>query len=336
MLREEVECQNYITTMTDQNTERCGEDIISPDRRSRKRPLHLADSSTEGSEMKKTSTRLEVSDSEQPDPAYGTKDYWEMRYKGFKDGDPTKKEAPEAQHSWYFTYEDLSPLLLPLVVGDEIYSIPSSEREKSKQEQDCTEEKVETAQQSSGNEIVEIDPINEFNFEDTMVEETDSDSGDEGEESIEEIDDEEGEEEDSEIPERPGLAKGGPIEVLEIGCGDVPLGTGLLAGIAELESRGLTTTNETLKRVTCMDYSKHVIDDMKVKQKLGTFGGGPLTFECADARKLPYKNESFKLVLEKGTMDAMLSDKESGGDNCRDIVAEMARVLSSGGRKSLL
>jgi hypothetical protein len=57
-----------------------------------------------------------------------------------------------------------------------------------------------------------------------------------------------------------------------------------------------------------------------------------LDYQVADARKMPqYKDKSIELVLEKGTLDAMLSDKEAGVTNCIAIVTEIARVLTIGG-----
>jgi len=54
-------------------------------------------------------------------------------------------------------------------------------------------------------------------------------------------------------------------------------------------------------------------------------------YEVADARKLNYDDGFFDVIIDKGTLDAMLSDKEYGVSNCKAIVAEVARVLSVGG-----
>jgi hypothetical protein len=52
----------------------------------------------------------------------------------------------------------------------------------------------------------------------------------------------------------------------------------------------------------------------------------PLQFEVADARELPYPDNSFHMVLEKGALDAMLSDRDQGITHCVQIVSECARV----------
>jgi Methyltransferase domain len=56
-------------------------------------------------------------------------------------------------------------------------------------------------------------------------------------------------------------------------------------------------------------------------------GDVSLSFEVIDARKLPYDSGSFDLILEKGVLDAMLSDPENGRANCLEILSECSRVL---------
>ena len=96
----------------------------------------------------------------------------------------------------------------------------------------------------------------------------------------------------------------------------------------------------------CIDYSKNMIDVMITKQKeeaatqqatlskktaSSSSSSIELVYKVADARKLPCPSLSFDLLLEKGTLDAMLSDSKEGAKNCRCIVAECARVMSAGG-----
>jgi hypothetical protein len=57
----------------------------------------------------------------------------------------------------------------------------------------------------------------------------------------------------------------------------------------------------------------------------------PLKFAVVDARKMPYENETVTLILDKGTLDAMLSDKKDGENNCIQTLSECARVLAEGG-----
>ena len=127
------------------------------------------------------------------------------------------------------------------------------------------------------------------------------------------------------------MAKDGPVEILEVGCGDVPLGKEIIVGIQELEkSEDAIVIEKVLKRVICIDYSENLIEALRLRDKSDRTvqHSGLLEYQCADARKLPFESDHFHFVVEKGTMDAMLSDLETGSDDCRAIVAEMARVVA--------
>lgn len=54
-------------------------------------------------------------------------------------------------------------------------------------------------------------------------------------------------------------------------------------------------------------------------------------YEVHDARDLPYKNAEFNVVIDKGTLDAMLSDKQMGKKSCVKIISEASRVLAVDG-----
>jgi ubiquinone/menaquinone biosynthesis C-methylase UbiE len=217
----------------------------------------------------------ELPKSPRPPPAYGSHRYWEDRYRaqfhhafgttGSGTGDEARG-ADEANASapkpfaWYFTYAELRPLILPLIL-----------------------------------------------------------------EQVDENDD---------ASSRGGLAVTGPIGVLEIGCGDSPLGIGIAEEVRTLE--GKLEHSDIIQRIVCCDYSSTVIDVLR-KSKDQPKGGESLvpldvgdvalSFEVIDARKLPYDSGSFDLILEKGVLDAMLSDAESGKENCLKILSECSRVL---------
>ncbi|CAN0044779.1 unnamed protein product, partial [Hapterophycus canaliculatus] len=57
---------------------------------------------------------------------------------------------------------------------------------------------------------------------------------------------------------------------------------------------------------------------------------GGVEFVVLDARDLPFAAGSFDLVVDKGTVDAMLCDN-SGKDNARAICREAGRVVAPGG-----
>jgi Methyltransferase domain len=301
-----------------------------------------------------------------PIPPYGSQEYWENRYKrqqthSNKLGD--SEDQPVAFHAWYFTYDELAPLILPLIIGDADVEAKDADDDNSdlaSKERDTTSPtltdstKVFNGEATEGNtggtvqgdEMKEDDTGDGDGNEDVVEVENDSDVDgalidDEDVESLqttiqgdkyELVEVDISEDEEAGLPRRIGLSKCGPIEVLEVGCGDVPLGNDILFGISEWAKAtvGMSTSpSNVVKRVVCVDYSENVIEALKTKQKGSSSPTMiPLEYECKDARKLPYESGRFKLILEKGTMDAMLSEPDVGADNCRAIVAEMARLVA--------
>jgi ubiquinone/menaquinone biosynthesis C-methylase UbiE len=102
--------------------------------------------------------------------------------------------------------------------------------------------------------------------------------------------------------------------VLEIGCGDSPL----LPGLLEAGHTGL---------LHGIDFSKSIIlkliDDQTKKSELCVTA----EYLEMDARHLKYEDDSWDVVLDKGTLDAMLCDKETGLVNARELTEEACRVL---------
>lgn len=114
--------------------------------------------------------------------------------------------------------------------------------------------------------------------------------------------------------------------------------------ILAMENETGAKHSEIIKRVVCCDYSRTVIEVLRkqytramgpdkdsnglIQVELGEF---PLSFEVVDARDLPYEDESFHLILEKGALDAMMSDAVNGSANCVRVLAECGRVLVYGG-----
>ncbi|OEU20709.1 hypothetical protein FRACYDRAFT_234341 [Fragilariopsis cylindrus CCMP1102] len=258
--------------------------------------------------------KLSSESEELPTPAYGTQEYWDSRYdknQSTSNDISRSEEAPDPFHSWYFTAEELLPLLLPLILGDDDNEcVKEIEDDNADENEDCDD---------NDNNIV-----------------NDGDDVEDAEEYDEDDDDD-----DSAII-RVGLAKNGPISVLEVGCGNCPLGRDLAMSV---EEHGTTIDQDPsgiIRKVICMDYSKNVIDSMKEEQKSKKIKKVtskimekkqiPIFYEVVDARQLPYGDESFEMILEKGTLDAMLSDEDGNGPkNCRMIVSECARVLAIGG-----
>ena len=354
-------------------------------------------------------TDIKKEEAEKPSkkpPPYGSQEYWEKRYREnyevVIEGKATDADAdaessadggdqPSPFHSWYFTYDELKPLLLPLIlggredvqqiIGDVSHLDENKLNKEEGEEEDSSEQSqvnkkdskasngTEMAQESSSNKIEYNNQQKECNTEshqDAKNDDIDEEKGQvEEEDEWEEI--EENEDESSENEEEPlstvGLAVSGPISVLEIGCGDAPLGTELADDMMDLEMKTGAKASLVVNRIVCTDYSSTLIDMMKrlytkkrkKNEPVEKSGVGNeehklenhseekikgnlkselnVEFVVADARDLPYPDGFFHLILEKGTMDAMLSDSEVGIPNCIKIVSDSARVLAVGGKQ---
>ena len=271
-------------------------------------PIEVTSSISEGSKRSRAEN-LYASDSPKKQkttdsvPEYGSQSYWEDRY----------RDDSLAMHEWYFTYKDLRPLVLPLIFGTDL--------PECLQTAELTES-VAMSSAGSAEQVVKADHKLDGSVpaQDEMSPENEIDHADDEYEEEEVLSDDESSNAGSAV--REGLFKSGLISVVEIGCGDVPLGAGL-ASDAELYEK--TTGTAAIQKILCTDYSETVVATIKTKfQEHGKL----LDFATADARKLPYPNRSFHLVLEKGTLDAMLSDKEHGTTNCVKILSECARILA--------
>lgn len=87
-------------------------------------------------------------------------------------------------------------------------------------------------------------------------------------------------------------------------------------------------------QITNVDFSSEVIEQMKKKycnpEFTVKFGCPEMKFVCADITKgLPFSNQSFDLIVCKGTFDAILCGIGSV-NNAKVVVGECARVLADG------
>lgn len=315
--------------------------------------------------------RKQKEDNEIPAPPYGSQSYWELRYQSheklrkrddtnvgkgsnetmdkieFSDKKSTvvndsdsKIESKEtttrnqegeliiitpAEHAWYFTYEELAPLLIPLILGEEAQTDDDDEEiEEMEYEEDYDNVDDEVEVEDDAVEAVAEEEINhDLNVNDRN-EEKDEISLNENKKIYDEKD-------------RKSL--------LEIGCGDVPLGLDLanekdlfvvpqskLSVESETEKNANDMSN-ILSRIVCCDYSETCIQYLKDKYstKESDCTTTQVEYIVQDARDLPYKDEEFDIICDKGTLDAMLSDKVEGIGNCVKIVAEVGRVLARNG-----
>ncbi|CAI5448453.1 unnamed protein product [Caenorhabditis angaria] len=104
--------------------------------------------------------------------------------------------------------------------------------------------------------------------------------------------------------------------ILQIGCGSSELAT-------QLYDNGY-------RNVHSIDVDQNVITKQLQKNK----SRSTLTFEKADATNLPLKDESFPVVIDKGTYDALLPPNSTAEnqETVRKMFNEVNRVLTCGGR----
>ena len=114
----------------------------------------------------------------------------------------------------------------------------------------------------------------------------------------------------------------GLMKILEIGCGNKPL----IESFHNLKDE--SGKSYFLKdQLYGVDFSDNCIKLLNNAQK----GNEKINYISMDARHLIYNDESFELIIDKGTMDAMLSEKQrkKGIENATQMISEMIRVLSS-------
>lgn len=263
-------------------------------------------------------------------PLYGTQEYWEDRYKrNYKDEKGSSNENDEnhdKEHEWYFSYDDLKPLLLPLVLGRQ-----EEEDDWSDTNAEDFEEYVDVLEDENSEAYNSHEATNSDEEESKDDAEEDEGSGDEevdnADNQAENVDD------DFQSLYKESAEKKTPRKVMEIGCGDVPLMDGLVQNLVELESTTKIEATTVVDEIVAFDYSKCVIDVLLERQQKekAFLSKLKITYLVHDARNLPYKSSTFDVIVDKGTLDAMLSDKEKGKENCIKIISESARLLKFDG-----
>lgn len=322
-------------------------------------------------------------------PPYGSQEYWEKRYSVLKPpGHRGRFELDVLQddvevnalpgHAWYFTYDELRPLILPLLLGRDLSPAAFfTEGEDDDGEYERAEEEEEEVSDGDMNDGGKEGREN--GQEDHTDEEAETKTT-----CIIGTTTHEGEQDKNEECEKNGSVPCGddtigidqrphpPKSVLEIGCGDVPLGYSLFLDLLSMEKETQADASLVVSRIVCNDYSKMVVDILRDRQRKRWLAYGikgsyeivdgrdgmkienvvihsdPLnpsqehdkgaivpkldvSYVVEDARKMAHSDESFDLIIDKGTLDALLSDKDMGIKNCVDVVSEMARVLRVGG-----
>jgi len=82
-----------------------------------------------------------------------------------------------------------------------------------------------------------------------------------------------------------------------------------------------------------VDFSSACIEHMKrVQMECGWEHDGRFTFRTMDVRQLEYPDQSFQLVLGKGTLDCVVLESSDSEASARRMLREVHRVLKPGGR----
>lgn len=102
--------------------------------------------------------------------------------------------------------------------------------------------------------------------------------------------------------------------VLNLGCGNSSLGIDLF--------------DTGFQHVTNMDISDVLIAQMRERYSEKKYAS--VAWDAMDAQALGYADASFDLVLDKGTLDAVICDQNSG-EILYNVFAECSRVLKPGG-----
>ncbi|KAG0486010.1 hypothetical protein HPP92_008105 [Vanilla planifolia] len=99
--------------------------------------------------------------------------------------------------------------------------------------------------------------------------------------------------------------------ILELGCGNSRLSEGLLA--------------EGVNDITCIDLSAVAVQRMRCR--LNEKGLQGIQVIQADMLELPFKSESFDLVIEKGTMDVLYVDSGDPWNPRSETVCRVMKML---------
>ena len=111
------------------------------------------------------------------------------------------------------------------------------------------------------------------------------------------------------------------LKAMDLGCGTSDLSALLYADHPTLQ-------------ITCVDFSKEAIT--KMQRMFGHLAppkdNDPgITFVQGDAMQLPFKDQTFDICYEKGTVDAILKQKTHGTSEAVKAICEISRVLKSSG-----
>ncbi|XP_064622312.1 citrate synthase-lysine N-methyltransferase CSKMT, mitochondrial-like [Lineus longissimus] len=110
------------------------------------------------------------------------------------------------------------------------------------------------------------------------------------------------------------------LKVMDLGCGSSPF------------SRILYERSPIPVGVVGLDYAESAVASAKKKFRENgiTIPGttnSSLSFTTADARSMPFRDASFDIIVDKGTMDSALKHQKLGNALAQEMALELVRVL---------
>ncbi|XP_050406084.2 citrate synthase-lysine N-methyltransferase CSKMT, mitochondrial [Patella vulgata] len=112
------------------------------------------------------------------------------------------------------------------------------------------------------------------------------------------------------------------FRIMDIGCGTSSLALKLYSQV------------KSPVEIHCVDFIHEALGQQKDWSEQVLTKGHPCTsshFVMADVCHLPYRDEIFDCVVDKGTIDALVKDKILGEEKCRKMLYEMGRLLNKNG-----
>lgn len=114
--------------------------------------------------------------------------------------------------------------------------------------------------------------------------------------------------------------------VLEIGCGDSPL----ISGFCRAKAPAQAQSQPQSLRLHGIDIAANIVEHLTAKQPRHT--KNELLYSRMDATRLDFSDQSFDLIVDKGTIDALLCEPNAAlkTESVTQVFTEAFRVMKGG------